>query len=441
MATVLEHKVYSKTDLKKNNNKFWKVWFYSDGQIETQNGRQGAMGQRRFITATGRAAYEAKIREKERKGYIENEVVEGSGTIDTSSNVSVQSANLKTIAQKQIVSTDPTVRALVDYLVKVNAHQITKATGGKITYDTSTAQFKTAVGVISITQVDRAAALLSDLSDMVAEDDYDNYDFEDKLNEYLSLIPRDFGRQRHEPQDILPNLATVQQENALLDGLRASFAGVQTSIDTAKKTTKKTKKKKDLPKVFDVKLQEVTDKKIISEIRKLYQATRKSMHRSNDLSVATVYAVDIATMKAAFETYGKRLKDIRKLWHGTKASNLLSILKQGLIIPPSSSSHCTGRMYGDGLYFSSVSTKALNYATDFWGYGGSTDRTFMFLANVAMGKCYITQSGWENYPVRGYDSTWAKAGRALHNDEMIVYRTDQANLIYLVEFVPRKGYY
>ena len=65
----------------------------------------------------------------------------------------------------------------------------------------------------------------------------------------------------------------------------------------------------------------------------------------------------------------------------------------------------------------------------------------MFLANVAMGKCYITQSGWENYPVRGYDSTWAKAGRALHNDEMIVYRTDQANLIYLVEFVPRKGYY
>lgn len=438
---VLEHRIYSKTDIDENNNKFWEVWLHDNDDVETRNGRQGAMGQSRVIGARGRSAFDSKCREKERKGYIQNEVVEGSGTIDTGSNVSVQTANLKTLARKQIVSADPTVKVLVDYLVKVNAHQITKATGGKITYDTSSAQFKTAVGVISLTQVDRAAALLSDLSDMVNDNDYGNLDFKPYLNEYLSLVPRDFGRNRVSPQDILPNLAEVHKENALLDGLRASFAGVQTSIDTATKKVAKGKKKKDLPKIFDVKLNEVTDKKIVSMVRKLYQSTRKSMHTSNNLSVSKVYAVDIVTMKAAFEAYGQRLKDIRKLWHGTKASNLLSILKQGLIIPPSSSGHCTGRMYGDGIYFSSVSTKALNYATDFWGYGGKTDRTFMFLADVAMGKVYVTQSGWENYPVRGTDSTWAKAGRALHNDEMIVYRVDQANLVYLVEFVPRKGYY
>jgi len=437
---ILEHRIYSKTNLKDNNNKFWEVWLHDNNDVETRNGRQGAMGQSRVIGARGRSAFDSKCREKERKGYIKNDVVEGSGTIDTGSNVSVQTANLKSIARKQIVSVDPTVRALVDYLVKVNAHQITKATGGKITYDTSTAQFRTAVGVISITQIDRAADLLSDLSDMVDAGKWNSTTFEDYLNEYLSLIPRDFGRNRLGPQDILPNLAEVHKENALLDGLKASFAGVQTSIDSATKKASKGKKKKDLPKVFDVKLDEVTDTKIISMVKKTYQKTRKSMHTSNNLSVSKVYAVNIATMKDAFKAYGERLKDIRKLWHGTQASNLLSILKQGLIIPSSSSSHCTGRMYGDGLYFSSVSTKALNYATSFWG-GGGKDRTFMFLADVAMGKCYSTLDGWQNYPVRGYDSTWAKAGRALHNDEMIVYRVDQANLIYLVEFVPRKGYY
>ena len=142
-------------------------------------------------------------------------------------------------------------------------------------------------------------------------------------------------------------------------------------------------------------------------------------------------------MKAAFEAYGAKLTDIRQLWHGTKASNLLSILRQGLIIPSSGSSHCTGRMYGDGVYASSVSTKALNYATNFWGSGGDTSRTFMFLVDMAMGKVYTTDSGWKSHPVSGYDSTWAKAGYALRNDEMIVYRLDQTNLVFLVEFGPR----
>jgi len=131
---------------------------------------------------------------------------------------------------------------------------------------------------------------------------------------------------------------------------------------------------------------------------------------------------------------------IRQLWHGTRASNLLSILRQGLVIPPASASHCTGRMYGSGCYFSSVSTKALNYATNFWGGSGDTSRTFMFLADVAMGKYYDAKDWGGSYPKPGTDSTWARAGRALKNDEMIVYRLDQCNLLYLVEFAQRKGY-
>jgi poly [ADP-ribose] polymerase len=92
-------------------------------------------------------------------------------------------------------------------------------------------------------------------------------------------------------------------------------------------------------------------------------------------------------------------------------------------------------MYSDGLYFSCVSTKALNYATDFWGGGGVTNRVFMFLADVAMGKPYIAGGGWGKYPKPGYNSTWAKGGQSgVINDEMIVYNTNQANLIYLVEF-------
>jgi poly [ADP-ribose] polymerase len=162
------------------------------------------------------------------------------------------------------------------------------------------------------------------------------------------------------------------------------------------------------------------------------------MHQSNSLSVHAVYTVKIAVMASAFEKYGATLPDIRQLWHGTKASNLLSILKGGLIIPSSSSGHVTGRMYGDGIYASSVSTKALNYATNFWGSGGSTDRTFMFLLDMAMGRYYDADTWGGRFPKPNTDSTWARAGRALKNDEMIVYRLDQCNLTHLVEFRQRR---
>ncbi|KAH7706082.1 CBN-PME-5 protein [Aphelenchoides avenae] len=50
------------------------------------------------------------------------------------------------------------------------------------------------------------------------------------------------------------------------------------------------------------------------------------------------------------------------LWHGTKPENLLSILKRGLLVAPSSALH-TGHAYGEGVYFSDMFTKSEAYCT------------------------------------------------------------------------------
>jgi len=177
--------------------------------------------------------------------------------------------------------------------------------------------------------------------------------------------------------------------------------------------------------------------RIIKWAKDKYHKTKNThQHRNTSgLDVKNVYKVVIKKMSNDFNKYGKKLDNIMQLWHGTRASNVLSILKQGLIIPPANSSHCTGRMYGSGAYFSSISTKALNYSTGYWGHGGNTSRYFMFLADVAMGKYNIASGGWGKYPKSGYDSVWAKGGQSgVINDEMIVYRLDQVNLLHLVEF-------
>ena len=91
-------------------------------------------------------------------------------------------------------------------------------------------------------------------------------------------------------------------------------------------------------------------------------------------------------------------------------------------------------MFGPGAYFSDQSTKSLNYAYGYWG-GSADNNCFMFLADVAMGKAYTPSSWGSGFPKRGYDSTFAKAGKSgVRNNEMIVYKTNQANLKYLIEF-------
>ena len=437
--TIVEHKKGICVEFgKTNNNKYWEYILYDDGTAYTEWGRVGT--KQGSLTTTHKKAlakWRSKIKDtnKPDKLYTEVKSVD-TGSSSTPNTSSVKNAQLSDVARKQIKSKNPIVQNLRDYLVKVNVHSIVQQSGGGITYDTSSATFKTPLGVIEPSQVAEARILLVKISDFVRNNDYSGRGFGITLNQYLRLIPHDIGRKKITPELIFPNSQAVENESDLLDGLQTSFIDVTTA--PKKKTTKK--KKDTAPKVFDVELALVEDKDVITWVRNLYQSTRRTMHQSNSLSVKAVYTVRIANMANAYAKYGAKMKDIRTLWHGTKASNLLSILRQGLIIPPSSSSHCTGRMYGNGIYASSISTKALNYATNFWGSGGDSSRTFMFLMDMAMGKYHLAGGGWgSNYPISGTNSTWAKGGRSgVINNEMIVYRLDQANLTHLVEFCPRR---
>jgi len=141
-------------------------------------------------------------------------------------------------------------------------------------------------------------------------------------------------------------------------------------------------------------------------------------------------------MQQTFAAKAAKIGNVKQHWHGTKASNLLSILKQGLIIPPADSVHCTGRMFGNGIYGSEQSTKALNYATNYWNASGdSNQRAFMLVCDFAMGREFRPQGWGRHFPVKGYDSTYVDPGAAnVINQESIVYNTDQVNIKYLCEF-------
>ena len=190
-------------------------------------------------------------------------------------------------------------------------------------------------------------------------------------------------------------------------------------------------------KLFDVKLRRVEDGDTLDRIHRKYRETQQDKHACAHLDVKAVYAVEIAAMQQAFEAHGRPLGFVNELWHGTKIANLLSILRSGLRVSPPASAHVTGKMWGNGVYASDQSTKALNYAYGYWS-GQRSDNCFMLLLDMAMGKTYVPSSYTEKLPRPGYDSTFAKAGvSGVINNEMIVYRNEQVNIKYLVEFSPQ----
>ena len=248
------------------------------------------------------------------------------------------------------------------------------------------------------------------------------------LGDYLQLIPQDVGRNRGWHSTILAGTDSLQQQNDIIDALEAALTTSAKTVDGQKAD------KQDS--VFNVSL-DVVKGDLLKKIREKYKKEKGGHSDVKDYDIKTAWAVNISTVRESFRKDGMKIGNVQQLYHGSKASNLLSILKGGLVIPRSSDPHVCGRMWNDGIYMSSQSTKALRYATGAWTRGGNTQRIFMFICEAGLGKQHIPSNGssWGYRMPSGYDSCWAKAGvSGVKNHEQVVYRTSQVDLLYLLEF-------
>jgi len=102
----------------------------------------------------------------------------------------------------------------------------------------------------------------------------------------------------------------------------------------------------------------------------------------------------------------------------------------------------TGAMFGPGIYWADDWKKSAGYTSlhgSYWSGGGGSVRgydAFMFVADVALGNAFVAP-GPRGYtsPPAGHHCVFGKAGDSgVMNNEWIVYKTDQNQLRYLVEF-------
>ena len=425
MPNLIKESKYIMSNLQNNNNKFWYIQLFDDNSTITENGRVGKSSAKHsknhLSIYDAERFFESKCREKEAKGYKPLNVI---GIKNERSIASVSHSNIQAVVKNQIKTNNSIVSKLIDYFTKVNAHNITSSTGGQITYSDSTGLFSTPLGIVTQSNIDEANSILVNIGEKVSQNDYSRY-LEKLTDDYMMLVPQNIGMRRLNVKDFWNGLNAVQRQKSILDSLQASLTHALTPSQDNHPTQEK---------VFDVELNLVEDEKVIRKLNDKYNQSKNGIHACQHLKLKRAYEVNISSEREAFQSMGEPIGNVQELWHGTRVSNVLSILKAGLIIPPSSSSHCTGRMFGDGLYFSDQSTKSLNYAYGYWS-GNTDNNPFMFVANVAMGKSYIPKNTYGKYPLKGYDSTFAKSGvSGVMNNEMIVYNTYQVNLKYLIEF-------
>lgn len=409
-------------DTASNHNKFYELSL--DGsQVTARWGRVGATGQRKVYPG-GLATMARLQRAKERKGYSRVQVA-------TTSSAS-RTATIARAATTTLAGGNPAAAALIEHLVAVNAHDIGTTSGGRTTVVDG--QVTTPLGLLTSRTVDVARTVLNDLRKAAGPSR------NTLLERYLTLIPQKVDIRRGWQDRMLVADSEFDAQRTFLDQLQAS-------VDAA--TAAASGGDGDGP-AFRYRLDVETDAKVAQDVAKMYSATANANHGSRVTSarVKTVYRLTCPD-DAAFDRVAGRLGNVHRLWHGSRAHNILSILARGMFVPSHGAGiHIAGRMFGNGLYFSDQSTKSALYSAGGMWSAGTDSRWFMFLADVALGwECRPNVHGVTRYnDVLARKVTDSRGGRTFNsisvrggtcgvrNNEMIVPGPEQVALRYLVEF-------
>ncbi|ULU03718.1 hypothetical protein L3Y34_016892 [Caenorhabditis briggsae] len=189
-------------------------------------------------------------------------------------------------------------------------------------------------------------------------------------NKYYSLIPHSFGFQVPPKID---TLAKVEAERELLDALKGS---IEASMEV--KDVKKEKSNKDiyqrlyerLPCHLEPVSEDVAGK--IGECLKMRGPTH--FFKLSYLDAFELKNPEEAPKPAKRARKSAPSTTKRLLWHGTRVTNVFSILMNGLQMPEGD--RC-GLMFGNGVYFANVPTKSANYCCP-----EVSKRVFMLLCEV-----------------------------------------------------------
>jgi len=149
-------------------------------------------------------------------------------------------------------------------------------------------------------------------------------------------------------------------------------------------------------------------KKLKTELKPVDQDEEEydwiTQYLENQKGVFAADIVDVFKVKREGESERLRtdLDNHQLLWHGSRVTNYVGILSQGLRIAPKEAP-CSGYRFGKGIYFADLAEKSLHYCR-----GAGSDHILIMLVEAVLGK--PKELMWDQYmeePLPGFNSTKA----------------------------------
>lgn len=130
-----------------------------------------------------------------------------------------------------------------------------------------------------------------------------------------------------------------------------------------------------------------------------YVANTHGKTHAMKITVEDVFTVNRAGEATRYKANYGSMGNKQLLWHGSRTTNFMGILSQGLRIAPPEAP-CTGYMFGKGVYFADCVTKSGNYCH-------ASNEGLMLLCETALGKTLdLTGAKYMDKPQSGTNSTY-----------------------------------
>lgn len=444
------NKFYSLEIQKNKNNEYLLFSHYgringdsvTGGAYEVRTGFKTSYDAEREFDSIVKTKQRGKTKSKDGLTYKETyTIVDIVSSSVGSSNVigkSIEIKSKKKLDKNLFESFGKSISLMLKKLEEENIHEITNST--TMTYNSNGLQ--TPLGPLTFEHINNARNVLDKINNNVVQDEkLITIELKKLNNQYLSLIPRNLGNKINDSK-LVYNIESVTFEYDLLNQMETAIKLASLNSDdnnAAKDSTNELG--------FNIELaSEKEHKDIIDYVNK----TRKHSDL-NKFKVKNVYKFENYKERKRFENFADNLNlefenknkkrehnlDYKELdlFHGSKNSNILSILMNGFYVPPESAAHVTARMFGNGVYAADSSTKSLRYSLGRWSNTSNKYKNcFCFLVRMATGKVFETGNELKSGVPKGYNSIFAKGGHDLINNEYIAKNTEQLTISYLIEF-------
>ncbi|XP_034558442.1 poly [ADP-ribose] polymerase 2 isoform X2 [Notolabrus celidotus] len=372
----------NQTNLQFNNNKYYLIQLLEDDNSKSYSvwlrwGRVGKVGQSSLTACGGdllkaKDFFKKKFLDKTKNDWEDREGFEKVAGkydmvfMDYSTNEKEENqTTVDTAPKKKTSKLDVKVQSLLELICDLKAMEECVL---EMKFDTK----KAPLGKLTTEQIKAGYSALKKIEECLKKKG-SNRELLEACNQFYTRIPHDFG---------LKTPPIIRTENELKE--KITLLEALSDIQIAVKMVQSSENSDEHPldrqyQSLKCQLQPLESScEEYKVIDKYLQSTHASTHSDYTMTVLDMFSVD---RDSESNNFNSQLHNRTLLWHGSRLSNWVGILSQGLRVAPPEAP-VTGYMFGKGIYFADMSSKSANYC---FASQSNNNIGLLLLCEVALG--------------------------------------------------------